>query len=324
MGFVNDEHIFLSTKEMESNNKSTILAVTLGLTAENYKVIIIDANNPSLILKKLRNFSWKSNVTYIINITGGNKLMSQMTYLHFAGKVKCNIYYWPIGTENLEQLYPEIEQVKIANPYQLDLNTYIGAHGYSFTCQHRLSYPYSKADSIFQNVVKYGAAEKVPEIIIAKGDTYKKPDKNYFLGGWFEEWLYDFLKQTLKLPDSQIAFNLKLKSSQSLRNTESDNEIDVAFVYKNKLYIWECKVFYSGRIKGPKIAEAIYKISSVSQSLGLQATSFVAILSPFGFDKKRADFLSDITKIMRIKKVFSLEDMADEKYFVLQIKNFLK
>lgn len=323
MGFNHDEHIFLSTTKMEENSKSAILASTLGLATEKFQVLIIDPNSPALILNTLKSFAWKNDVAYIVNITGGNKLMSQMTYLHFAGKPKCNIYYWPIDTNSLEQLYPEIEQIVLADPYQLDLSTYIGAHGYSYTCQLQISNPYSKADALFQNVIKCGTAEKVPEISMAKEDGYNKPDKPYFLGGWFEEWLYAFIKKSLKLPDSQIAFNLKLKSSQSVRNTESDNEIDVAFVYKNKLYIWECKVFYSNRVRGPKIAEAVYKISSVSQSLGLQSTSLVAILSPFGFDQRRTDFLEDITKIMRVEKVFSLEEMGDNKLFISKIKNII-
>ncbi len=322
MALPHDNHIFLSTREMEANNKSAILASTLGLSEEKCKLLIIDANNPSLILKKLVKFVWQNDMPYIVNITGGNKLMSQMTYLHFAGKQDCNIYYWPIGSDCLEQLYPVIESVKIAEPYQLDLSTYIGAHGYSYTCQQQLAYPYSKAKGTFQNVIKFGSAEAVPEIIKARESHYNLPDKQYYTGAWFEEWMYAFLKQSLKLASSQIALNLKLKNSQSVSKTENDNEIDVAFVFNNKLYIWECKV-YTGQVKSGKIANAIYKISSVSQSLGLQATSLVAILSPLGFDVKRKDFLNDITKIMRVKKVFALEDMSDSKLFVSKIKEII-
>ena len=323
MASIHDSHIFLSTTKMEDDCKSSILAATLGLAKEEYKVPIIDANSPALILEVLDNFDWPKGTPYIVNITGGTKMMSQMAYIYFSGNQNTTIYYWPIGSEFLEQLHPVIEEIKIPTPYQLDLNTYIAAHGYDYTCEQNLSHPFSKAASLFKNVIKYGSPENVPEIRIAKDDAYRKLDKQYFLGGWFEEWMFTFLKESLHLPDSQIAFNLKLKSRQSVRNTESDNEIDVAFVHKNKLYIWECKVYYSKQLRGNKIAEVIYKISSVSQSLGLQATSLVTILSPFGFDNRRKNFLNDITKLMRIKKVFSLEDMADEKKFISQIKTLI-
>lgn len=94
-------------------------------------------------------------------------------------------------------------------------------------------------------------------------------------------------------------------------------------MYDNKLYIWECKVFYRKKASGNKIAEAVYKISSVSQSLGLQATSFVTILTPFGSNKMRRSFLEDISRLMRVKKVFSLEDMKDKRMFAEQIRGFL-
>jgi hypothetical protein len=154
----------------------------------------------------------------------------------------------------------------------------------------------------------------------AKSQAYTKHDKQYLLGIWFEEWLYDYLKRILQLQDNQIAFNLKLKNNQSVRRTESDNEMDVAFVYNNKLYVWECKVFYSSQINGKKISDPVYKISSVCQSLGLQAVSLVIIAAKFGDSAARKDFIKDLTKIMRIERVFALEDMISLDNFESQVK----
>lgn len=319
-----DNHIFLSTKEMEHNNKSTILAETLGFTEEKYKVVIIDSNNPSLILSALKNYEWPLDIEYVVNITGGNKMMSQMAYLYFSENANSRIYYWPIGANSLEQLHPVIKEISIIHPYQLDLVTYFAAHGYSFSCENRLSYPINKANALFHKVIKAGSADQVTEIRQAKEIEYNKADKMYYLGGWFEEWLFSYLRDTLKLSESQISYNLKLKNRHSVSSAGNNNEIDVAFVYSNRLFLWECKVYYSSQIYGKKIGEAIYKISSVSQSLGLQATSLVAILSPFGNSSMRKDFINDITKIMRIKKVFSLEDMANIGNFSSQIKQIIK
>lgn len=275
---------------MEKKNKSSILADCLGLTERDYRLIVVDANSPEMILEVLDNYPWKESTSYVINITGGTKMMSQMTYIHFSKKKNAEIYYWPIGCDYIEKLHPEITRQKLNRVYQLGLKTYIAAHGYDYSCQQQISYPFSKADNIFNKVVCYKSAENVPEIIQAKAEDYYKHDKQYYLGVWFEEWMYSFLKQELNLSDNQIVFNLKLKNRQSIRRSESDNEIDVAFVYNNRLFIWECKVYYTQSATGKKISDAVYKISSVSQSLGLQATSLVAILCPLEIVKNEKNF----------------------------------
>lgn len=315
---VTDNHIFISTQKMEIDKKSAILADTIGLNAQQYKVLIIDPNRPAEILDVLDNYQW-SNDNYIVNITGGTKMMSQMVYIHFSEKRNTKIFYWPIGSQSVELLHPTIETYPIEQPIALDLSTYFAAHGYSYAAQTQLSKPFEEAQHLFTATVVAGAADLVPAIRQAKEPFSTSEEKVYLSGAWFEEWLYAFLKNELQLPDEAIGLNLKLKNIHSQRTSEADNELDIAFIYGNRLYIWECKV-YNQVSNGKKIAEAVYKISSLSQSLGLQATSFVAILAPFGNSPARNNFLKDITRVMRIKKVFSMEDMADTNLFIKQIK----
>lgn len=57
--------------------------------------------------------------------------------------------------------------------------------------------------------------------------------------------------------------------------------------------------------KGKKITDPVYKIPSVTQSLGLQATSFVVIFSRLNKNNRdQTDSLEDIAWLMRIKKYF--------------------
>lgn len=319
----NDYYVFLTTDKMENDGKSEILSDTLRLPHENFKKYRIDANNPSEIYKKLRQIEWPEGERYIINITGGTKMMSQAVFIYFSKLQKTEIYYWPIGKTVMVQVHPEMKEIQISNPVSLDLKTYLRAHGYDFTSDSSLTKIYDTSDQLFNKVINNGAAEKVPEIAAAKEEFITHIEKVYYSGGWFEEWLYSFLKKELKLSNDQIALNLKLKNRFSRRASESDNEIDVALVYKNRLYIWECKVYNAKNFKGFKIANAIYKIASVSQSLGLQATSFVVILTPFGKSRKRKEFLSDITSVMRIKKVFSMEDMKSKNLFINKVKKMI-
>lgn len=322
MTHAGDNHIFLTTKKMEGDKKSEILAQTLQLPAINYKVIEIDANSPTLILNVLDSYEWPEGVC-IVNITGGTKMMSQMVYLHFSEKEKTKIFYWPIGGKAIESLHPTIEAYPILHPVFLDLATYFKAHGYTYTSQTQLTKPFNMAQSLFTETVVGGSAGMVPSIMQAKEVFSDTDERVYYSGSWFEEWLFTFLKKELNLNEYAIGLNLKLKNIHSIRNTESDNEIDVAFVYKNRLYIWECKVYNQIGDRSKKIADPVYKISSISQSLGLQATSFVAILAAFGESQARKDFLKDITRVTRITKVFSMEDMADTNLFIIQVKKMI-
>lgn len=315
-----DHHIFLSTEKMEAQNKSYTLADSLGLNNHNYSLTIIDPNDPSKILNRLQEISWSNTEEYVLNITGGTKMMSQMSYVHFSKMPNCCVYYSPIDCNYMEQLHPVMERKILEPAYQLDLKTYLAAHGYDFSCESQLTYPFGKADSIFNKTIRSGCPGKVPEIANAKKENYSRLDKPYLTGGWFEEWVYQYLKNSLRLYDGQIAFNLKLKSRFFSRKSESDNEIDVAFIYRNKLYVIECKVFSSNQLSGKKIGEVVYKISSLSQSLGLQATSLVAILTPFGDNPERQAFLNYLTQIMRVRKIFSLEDMKDKNIFSKELK----
>jgi hypothetical protein len=320
MGKASDKHLFVSTEEMEKKEKSSILTSVLNITEDKVTIVKVDPNSPINILGALEKYDYQEGESYIVNITGGNKMMSQMAYNFFSRYNNSKIYYWPIGSNYLEQLFPEMREIKIDQVYQLDLKTYIASHGYTYSCQNKLSYPIQKAEVILNKVIKRGSSEEVREIVNAKSQAYTKHDKQYLLGIWFEEWLYDYLKRILQLQDNQIAFNLKLKNNQSVRRTESDNEMDVAFVYNNKLYVWECKVFYSSQINGKKISDPVYKISSVCQSLGLQAVSLVIIAAKFGDSAARKDFIKDLTKIMRIERVFALEDMISLDNFESQVK----
>lgn len=317
-----DSHVFLTTHEMEEKHKSEILADALLLKQNQYRKVVIDAENPKLILEQLQKEKWDDTSDFIINITGGTKMMSQMAFQHFSKFQQSEIFYWPAGSSDIEQLHPVLTGKPLRKIVNLDLKTYLAAQGYSFEAKTSLTYSYKRADTLYRRVTKNGHSGAVSDIAHAQSQDYYKDDKVYLTGGWFEEWLYQTLKDELNLSDSQIALNLKLKSKFSLRNSESDNEIDIAFVYKNVLYIFECKVF-SVKKPGKKIIEAIYKISSLRQSMGLKATAMVAILTPFGQSSDRAKTVGYLSEMAQVKKVFSLEDMSDKENFIREIKMIL-
>lgn len=308
---------------MEDKSKSSILADALRLRENSFKSYEIDANSPTKIIAKLNEIFTTSTEKFIINITGGTKMMSQITHDFFKKFPNTKIYYWPIEYNYVEQVFPEFKEVYFEKQIELDLTTYLAAHGYSYIGQNKLTYKFSRADELFSQVIKKGDSAKVTNIRNAFQPDYSKSDKNYLIGGWFEEWLYTLIKKELNLKNSQIAYNLKLKSQYSKRVTESDNEIDIAFVYKNTLYVIECKVFAINSLNNKKITDTIYKISSIRQSMGLKATAFVNILSNLGKNKQRKETIKYLTQMAQVKKVFSIEDMNNKTKFIKELKNIV-
>lgn len=320
-----DYHVFLTTDEMEGRHKSVILAGALGLSDGQFKVLCIDPHNPSLIIEKLKSASWlHPGQSYIVNITGGTKMMSQMVAAFFNSFPDAQVCYWPGSNDPIYQLFPTMATIPKEGAPELSLYEYLSSYGYSFSASTTLSQPTDRSEKLFQQVVHKHGAEFVHEIVAAKSQQYTKSDRQYLLGGWFEEWMYHQLKTILGLKNDQIAFNVKLKSRFATTNFESDNELDIAYIFNHKLYIWECKVYYgSNKSLGSNIRSSAYKLASIRQSLGLQAVSFAAILTPFGLSPQRRSGVSDLCRLLQIKHIWSLEGLKNRQDFVDELKQLM-
>lgn len=125
-------------------------------------------------------------------------MMSQITWLHFSKYLDCQIYYWPVGEDYLEQLHPNYGSRSIENLAELDLKTYFAAHGYQIEMGSP-EYDMMRTNQLMQQVLEKRDAAKVIEIVNANRPDYMLPDKNYLMGGWFEEWMYLCIKKSFLL-----------------------------------------------------------------------------------------------------------------------------
>lgn len=97
-----------------------------------------------------------------------------------------------------------------------------------------------------------------------------KDDQKYLIGGWFEAYAYDILDKNRKKWDiSDLAINVKYDGR------ETNNEVDIAFVRHNRLFIVECK-------SGGKSQENIsYKFKDIRNELGLACRGWFVSLQGF-------------------------------------------
>jgi len=98
---------------------------------------------------------------------------------------------------------------------------------------------------------------------------------NYFSGVWFEEYIYNRIQRILDIEDPLININVKLRKNNEL----SENEYDVLFVYKNTLYVVECK---SGSLHGfnngkNSFQNIVYKITALKENFGLVPKMFLVM-----------------------------------------------
>ncbi|HLS70189.1 MAG TPA: DUF1887 family CARF protein [Chitinophagaceae bacterium] len=315
-----DKHIFISTSQMENKNKSSIFAGALKLIKDDYKTLIVDPDDPLKIYQTLEKEKWDETAKYLVNITGGTKIMSQIVFSYFQKFNATEIFYKPLNAKTLIQLYPNLKTLTIDKVYELSLEEYLFAHGYTFTASRELTQSITNAEYLYEQICFYGDASKVALIANAQDANYNKKDKPYLTGAWFEEWVYYTIKEALQLSNNQIAYNLKLKSRFSNRNTDSDNEIDVAFIYENNLYLIECKVYNKRQVDFSKISTAIYKISSIGQSMGLKATAWVAICASLGNSKQRMQAINYLCRMTRVNQVFSLKELRNKEEFITTLK----
>lgn len=98
-------------------------------------------------------------------------------------------------------------------------------------------------------------------------DFITKEEVDYLTGGWFEEWTYQQIKIHLGLQKNQILLGSRID------NPKFGNELDVAFMYKNKLYIVECKSAITGQ---KSLNNYLQKLNSVKANFrSLSATGAI-------------------------------------------------
>ena len=126
----------------------------------------------------------------------------------------------------------------------------------------------------------------VPEV---KG-VLNRYELEYLTGGWFEEYVYYLVKKSVK-PDD-ITLGVKISRAGIRHN----NELDVVFTKRNKLFVIECK---TGVQTERLFNEIVYKVCAIKEALlGVSCYSYIFSLKmDESNDLKRIAENMDITFI---------------------------
>lgn len=104
----------------------------------------------------------------------------------------------------------------------------------------------------------------------------KNDDFRYLTGGWFEEFVFQKIKNEQNLEEGKdIALNVTIESL-----SDAKNELDVVYVdSKNTLHIIECKSFIDQKSQGDLLNSTIYKAQALKSKFGLTVKSHLYTMS---------------------------------------------
>jgi len=302
--------LFVSTVEMEENNATQHIMQALKLPIRQCKTIIIDANDAAQAKDNLMKAKLPIVGKYLVNLTGGNKLMSQMVFQHLQSYDSA-MYYAPIQSDRYQQLYPEIISIPKDPEIKISLVQYLHSYGYEITGDMPYYKGTPKPTSLFKKVIDAGGAANVPEIKRSISPDYKENDKGYLSGDWFEFYCYQFFKRIFCLSESQIGCSVGLKKIGSSTINEHDNEFDLMFIFQNDLYVFECKVYSSKNYNKEKYQIPMYKLASLTHQFGLKCKKFLAVLAELPESPENLTQLEQLRSNLGIDKLISIEDFKN-------------
>ena len=289
--------LFVSTPQMEMQEKAMHLEVALGRKEGSVRRIVVANDNYKEILDALRAEQFSGSVEYVVNITGGTKTMSLAVHEYFC-QFNASFVYVPIGKNSY---YDFSTDQTYSLDYRVSLNEYFTLYGLAYDYDNGLICGAQRPFKLFDE-------QKMSNFYLTEELRYAqkalRPELRRYLGGeWFEEYVYLRIKRDFKLRDEDIAKSVKICR---LSSTSNDNELDVVFVKDNALYVIECKVSMTGYGKEPKsvVDEYLYKLAAISKDFGLRVNSYIFTLHQmWRFAKATQENMSKRMRILGIRDI---------------------
>jgi len=317
-----DELLFISTKDMEEKEKEKAILATLDRLGLHYQgdrssSIIIQEDSILDCHQKLDQWiQGKENAEFVVNLTGGTKIMSIAAYDYFINDYNSKMLYIPIRKNHYIIPSPKKSPKKpVELALRLNVIEYVTAYGLKVTNENMLQINHDAAtarkDLSAWLANNYGAVKETlgwlcSHLRSRRGEKridfmceYSgMNDKARELFAKFD-FMLDGSKVSKRLARSEVlyltggwleefCFNELLIYRWSgiddivlgieLQNQKGNkNEFDVMFTRDNALYYVECK---SLNQQEDKKVEVLYKIGALQKEFGLGVKSFLVSTSP--------------------------------------------
>jgi hypothetical protein len=331
-----DLYVFISTVQMEQKGVVKHIIKACKEEVGNHQTILIEED--SLIdFEKIINIELESQDDdhYLVNITGGTKMMSLGAYNFFTKIGASDIYYLPIGKSHFRQIFP-LKKNKIKEiQFRINLLDYLEANGVAvqpkaFSQKNylirskeqnekimeaflgELNFPIKKMAEYFRSnklrdtkntfITEEILHEMEPIIqagfISGSSEKFTREETNYLTGDWFEEYTYSLISDTLGKREEEIG-----KGVRVTRGEKTSNEFDVMFTHENALYVIECKTDVADDEEG-KLSQlftnTLYKASTLKKDFGLFVKYYLFSVNDFS---RLSQEQQDRARVLDIKLV---------------------
>lgn len=312
-----DIYYFITTDVMETRNR--VDQIVRGAGISDKVIIKVPVIEDALfdIEQKLNNeFVAEDEDEILVNVSGGTKIMSIATYTYFIRSGGAEIFYLPIGKNEIRQIFPLKKNRLTPLHYRVTLAQYLQANGVTITektLRSKNNLLKAQEDTVtlfheFTSSLNHGLRDAIFKLR-SKGkrgklvnkenstdfiETYQafllagfKPEREhelnkhetkYLTGDWFEEYVYSLIKHNLGKSDNEIGLGVQLS-----RN-DSPNELDIIFTHNNALYVIECKTNIADNEEG-KISkiftDTLYKAAALKKDFGLWVNYYLFALNDF-------------------------------------------
>jgi len=310
-------YIFISTEKMEKRMIVTNIIKACPDLVISYNTIVVEEDSLSDFEQVVESgLDRQDDFHYLVNITGGTKIMSLAAYLYFTKIGSSEIFYLPLGKSHFRQIYP-MKKNKIKEiSFRINLQGYLEANGVTvqskaFAQKNRMIRHKDRNEQIMNAFVGDGnlPIKKMVEYfrtsgfrdkknlplsdeiklemspILAAGFMPENPENlnrdetNYLTGDWFEEFTYEVVQRVLDKDDSEIGKGIRVT-----RGEKTSNEFDVMFTHKNALYVIECKTDVADNEEG-KLSQlftsTLYKASTLKKDFGLFVKYYLFSVNDF-------------------------------------------
>jgi Domain of unknown function (DUF1887) len=349
-----DGYLFISTLKMEEKKQTQHILDACCLERATVRQIIVNEESFSDIQAQLavvlEDPLFVAATQIIVNCTLGTKVMSIALFDYFKNNDKARILYSPIGTNKYRSITGAKEEQLFRQ--KITIEEYLKSYGIGLNRQGSTTYSFDYTKQFFDQFLHFTPADfkeldflrghesssptgklkiikgrdkgikniddrpslrsflqKITFISLHDNDLSSKEVK-YITGGWFEEWTYFKIKEALDLENTQIAIGLES------RNT-ADNDLDVVFIWKNDIYIIECKTLLGKDLQ----QSTLYKSGALVDKFGRAAKSYLFTLSDLRKEGKLLDAVELRARQQNVIVLDRTDLLTNFEDFIQKLKN---
>ncbi len=300
-----DEVVLMVTHKMR--DRADALEAVLRESGVKVALVVLDDEHDFSKLEGtlLELASSREGQAIALNVTGGTKLMA-LAAQSVAQAAGWSVFYVDVDTDEVIWLGKESHRRKLSE--YLRLRHYLRGYGFTIEGEIQCPQPERRHADLLQTLVmQVGSLEqplsqlnwlgqesegkktlqvklsaeqldsrgleallryfKEAEVLSVAGDTLKfasEEDRDFAKGGWLERYVFKVLSDSAgELAIRDKAANLVVMDREGVKN-----ELDAAFMARNRLFVVECKTARMDKPEAPKANDTLFKLSEICRRVG--------------------------------------------------------